>query len=265
MQKLSGEGQGNAGLAVSAKLACQQSGLNSQITVLTGDAEDLRDHGQHIPAGCAGEIRIHTPSVSPEVFGNARVHPAGLKVQSGISKGAEHLPALPGEAPAVQSVCVHHRHMAEHSAVFLFAVGKAKHSAHIHFQLTEVGVQAVAADFWIVQVLVHGFGHGADLVIRGNAAHDGEDLPGEHHPHMIRKVPFHLLPMVIVVAVEPALAVMTLDPLLLPDEVCQPIGLAQQILRDYPGGEVSHFAADGVKASFAVGIQQSLLAVLVLE
>ena len=51
---------------------------------------------------------VDPPPIGGEVFGNAGVDAAGLKVQGGVGQGLQGLPALPGKAPAVEGVQLFH-------------------------------------------------------------------------------------------------------------------------------------------------------------
>ena len=104
-------------------------GLEQEIACFAPDAENLGDHGHHVPAGGAGQIVIHPPAVGPEIFRDAGIDAAGVEVQSGVCQGLESLPALLHKTPAVQGVGIHHRHMGEDRPVFFFTVGKAEHPA----------------------------------------------------------------------------------------------------------------------------------------
>ncbi len=137
--------------------------------------------------------------------------------------------------------------MGEHRPVLLLTVGKAIHPAHVEFQLLKVRVQPVAAYLFFVEITVRAVDNGLHLFLRGGAAHNGKYLPGEHHADTLFCYAFQRPPVVIVIAVEPAVFTVR-NPLLTPDVVRQPVRLLRQILGQAGQRNPDLPAADAVPA-----------------
>ena len=213
----------------------QELGVQDQAAGLSPDAEDLGDHGEHEPACGAGQVVVHSAAVGAEVFRYAGVDMAGVKIQGRIGKGFQGFPALFREAAPIEGVGVHDGHMGKDRAVFLFPVGKSEHAPHIEFQFMKICIQAVAADFLLVEIMVSAFGDPFDMRVLRGSAHDGKDLSCQHHADLVSEKALHRAAVVVVVAVEPAFPVGAFDPFMLPQVFHEPVGLLDQI--DRKGGE----------------------------
>ncbi len=119
----------------------------------------------------------------------------------------------------------------------------------------EICVQAVAAQPFPVEVMVCAFHDFLDLGVLGHAAHNGKDLPGQHHAGSAGLESLHGLPVVVVIAVEPSLAIRPLNPFLAPDMPDQPMGFLGQVQRKGREGEAGALSADIVPAAGAVRLQ----------
>ena len=215
------------------------------------DAEYFRDHGHHVPAGRTGEVVVHAPAFVVEIFWDTGIDTAGFKVQCFLCQGFQCLPAFLGEAALIEGVGIHDGHVGEYCAVFLLAVGKAKHAAHVEFQFLEIGIQPVAANLFFVKVLVRTFTDTHNLLVRSGTAHDGEHLSGEHHAHAAVKDAFDPLLAVVVVAVKPAF----LQPLLTAKMLHQPVSHGFQLFRKGLHRNRDGFAADVVMAAAKIVCQ----------
>ena len=200
---------------------------------------------------------VHSPALGVEILRDAGIDFAALKIQSGVRQGLKRLIALLDEAPAVEGVGVHHRHVGEHRPVLLLTIGKAEHPAHIEFQLVEVRVQPVAPLLFFVEVFVGTAGNGLHLFLRGGPAHDGEHLSGKHHACAGLRNALQGLPVVVIVTVEPAVPPVR-DPLLTADVLHQPVRFALQVLRQLHREDPDGPAADIVGAAPGVSLQDRL-------
>ena len=75
--------------------------------------------------GCGTrQIRVHTPAIRGKVFRDPRIDSALFRIQHKSPNWLYGRKALSGIPPAVQRICKHDTHMAEHRAVFLVPVGQ---------------------------------------------------------------------------------------------------------------------------------------------
>ena len=98
----------------------------------------------------------------------------------------------------------------------------------------------------------------AHLFLVGHPAHDGKDLPGEHHPHTGGEEPFHPLAVVVVVAVEPALLA-AVNPFLAAQMAGEPVRPLFQVVGQVGQFHLDALPADVVQAAVQVAVQQVVL------
>ena len=98
-----------------------------------------------------------------------------------------------------------------------------------------------------------------DLLFSRHAAHDGEHLAGQHHPHSFGEDAFHRPAMVVVVAVVPALRCSGVDPLVFLEPAGEPVCLLFQAVGQLCQRYLHLVAADLVGAAGGVPGQNVLL------
>ncbi len=253
-----GKDRGDTGLAFRVKLFADQFRLQHQRAQLPLDAKRLGQQREQIPARRAGQVGIEPPPLVVDIFRQARIHPADGKVLAVLVEQRQRAVAGADEAASVERVGVHHGHMAEHRAVFFLAKGKAKATSQIQADFAEIGVEPVTAHRGIKEIVLHGPHQLWRLLIGGDAAHQREDLPRQRHPHAEGMVALHPLPVVIVVAVEPAVTLPIAQPLLRAEVAVEPIRFGRQVARQVLERQRHLAAARSRLAGGKVGLQPFL-------
>ena len=154
---------------------------NDQISPFAPHTVDPANLRQHIPARRPGQVGVQTASVVIEILRQTRVHFADGKVHRCVQQRIQCLSTLFGKAALIQRVSVHNRHMAEHGTVFLFAIGKTKHTTQVELFFFKVRIQAVTADFFFKEIAVCTPADLRSLLGGRCAVHDAEYLTGQHH------------------------------------------------------------------------------------
>ena len=146
--------------------------------------------------------------------------------------------------------------MGEYCAVLLLPVGEAEHTAHIHLELPEIRIQAISADLLTIEIMICGFRDLTDLIFLSRAAHNRKYLSGEHHPHIFvtLRVLLYTISMIIIVAVEPAFALGTVDPLLPAKKILLPCSHLPKGIHDLIDGKFGLFPGYISQTAVTVGL-----------
>ena len=140
-----------------------------------------------------------------EILRDTWINTARFKIHRRFGEGLQRLVALADKATPVERIGIHDRHVGKDRAVLLLSISKAEHPTKVELFLTKISVQAIASDFCAIEIAVRRTADRRGLLWRGRAAHNGKDLTREHHAHAAGEIPFDLIPVIIIIAVEPAL------------------------------------------------------------
>ena len=125
--------------------------------------------------------------------------------------------------------------MAEHRAVLLFTVSKAKRPAHVHLDFMEVGIEPVPAEGRRIEVFVARLDDVFDHLIVSRAEHDREDLRGQHHAYSAVNDALNLFRVVVVIAVKPSCIFAVRHDLVFADVLLDVVSHQVEVLRKLLG------------------------------
>ena len=112
---------------------------------------------------------VNASALGIEIFRNAGIDLALLKVRCMAVEGAKDLPAFFLKASGIKGVAEHDRHVREDRAVFFLAVGEAEHAAHVGLDLMEISIELISSDRRIVDISVSRSDDLRDLFVGRNA------------------------------------------------------------------------------------------------
>ncbi len=253
-----GEQGVDGGVPVRVELRGDEFGFQQQRAASPLDAEDLVDQREQVPARRTGQIWVHPAPAWIDVFGNAGIHPADGEIAAVTVDIVQRLVSFVDQPAPVKGVGVHHGHVAEHRPVFLVTVSVAEAAPQVEQYLAEIGVEPVAAHSLRVEIAIRRRDNRARLFRRRHVAEQGEGLPGERHPHAVRMIAFDALPVLVVVAVEPAAAFRVLQPFLFLQVRRQPIGFGGEVCREAFQADRDLLAGDGGLRRREVSVQARL-------